>query len=131
MAARRGADVRIILPSRPDLHLLGVAMYSYFGMALRSGIRIYLYQPTVLHAKSVICDSSWATFGSMNWDSVSFRFNLEANIATTSSACIAELARQFEVDVTNSKELSYEEWQQRPYTRRIMEALLWPIHGLL
>lgn len=131
LAARRGVDVRIILPNRSDLPILDAAMKSYFGMALRSGIKIYTYQPAVLHAKVIVCDDTWATFGSMNWDSVSFRYNLESNIVVGNKVTIAELSAHFTADLDNSTEVLYSEWKKRPVLFRLLEFILWPFHGLL
>jgi cardiolipin synthase len=91
-ARARGVDVRILLPEKNDLPLLGVGMHSYFGTLLRAGVGLYLYQPHVLHAKVVVVDDAWATVGSLNFDNVSLRCNLEANLVTTDTKTVGELA---------------------------------------
>ncbi len=131
LAAKRGLDVRILLPGTSDLRLLDAASKSYFGLALRSGIKLYAYGPSVLHAKVVICDDNWATFGSMNWDSMSFRYNLEGNIVVSNKKTIAELAGHFLQDLSVSTETTLELWSKRSRSARYAEALLWPFHGLL
>lgn len=131
LAARRGLDIRILLPGISDLRLLDTASKSYFGSALKSGIKIYAYNPSVLHAKVVICDEAWATFGSMNWDSMSFRYNLEGNIVVSNKKTITELAVQFLQDLSVSTETTLGLWNKRSRATRYMEALLWPFHGLL
>lgn len=131
LAAQRGVDVRVILPDRSDIPILDAAMRSYFGMALKSGVKLYTYQPAVLHAKVIVCDDSWATFGSMNWDSVSFRYNLESNIVVGNKATIQQLSEQFIVDLANSREVLLSDWKKRSLSARFLEALLWPFHGLL
>ncbi len=130
-AVRRGVDVRIILPRKSDLRALDLAAHSYFGMALRSGIQLYTYEPSVLHSKVVICDNAWATFGSMNMDSMSFNFNLEANIVTTNSVTVSELVAQFMADLSLAKSVNYNNWQHRPLLQKFLELLLWPFHFLL
>ncbi|MBL8031338.1 MAG: hypothetical protein JNK33_03380 [Candidatus Doudnabacteria bacterium] len=130
-ARLRGVDVRVLLPEKNDLQLLGIGMHSYFGTLLRSGIELYLYQPSVLHAKVVVCDERWATLGSLNFDNVSLRFNLEANLVSTRPELVHELAGHFEQDLAQSKALTYDLWRQRPLTHKILEKLLWPFHALL
>jgi cardiolipin synthase len=130
-ASLRGVDVRVLLPEKNDLPVLGIAMHSYFGTLLRAGVGIYLYQPAVLHAKVIVCDFGWATLGSMNLDSVSIRCNLEANIVTTNAASVEDLAKHFLVDLAQSKALTYDLWQQRPAKQKIFEKVLWPFHAFL
>ncbi len=130
-AVRRGVDVRIILPIKSDLPVLDLAAHSYYGMALRSGIKLYTYLPSVLHAKVMICDDVWATFGSMNMDNMSFNFNLEANIITSDSSTIQSLSNQFEQDLSVSKPIELNEWSNRPLTQKVKELILWPLHFLL
>jgi cardiolipin synthase len=130
-ARARGVDVRILLPEKNDLPLLGVGMHSYFGTLLRAGVGLYLYQPHVLHAKVVVVDDAWATVGSLNFDNVSLRCNLEANLVTTDTKTVGELAEHFETDLTQSKALTYEFWQERPLKQKVLEKLLWPFHAFL
>lgn len=130
-ARARGVDVRILLPEKNDLPLLGIGMHSYFGSLLRSDISLFLYQPAVLHAKVVVCDEGWATLGSLNFDNVSLRCNLEANLAVTRPSIVAELAEHFEKDIAQSKALTYDLWQQRSFKHKVLEKLLWPFHALL
>lgn len=130
-AAKQGVDVKIILPHASDLPVLDTAGRSYFGMALRAGIKVYTYNASVLHAKVTICDDAWATFGSMNWDSMSFRYNLEGNIVVSNKTTVAELAAHFTEDIEHSKPITLPDWERRPLRSRFFEALLWPFHGLL
>lgn len=130
-AVRRGVDVRIILPVKSDLPILDLAAHSYYGMALRSGIKLYTYLPSVLHAKVMICDNNWATFGSMNMDNMSFKFNLEANIITSNVNTILDLSNQFEQDLAVSKQIELNEWVNRPFIQKAKELMLWPFHFML
>lgn len=130
-ASLRGVDVRILLPEKNDLPVLGIGMHSYFHRLLKAGVGLYLYQPAILHAKVVVCDEAWATLGSLNFDNVSLRYNLEANLVTTDARAVAELALHFETDLAQSKVLTFELWQQRPFKHKVLEKLLWPFHSLL
>lgn len=130
-ARARGVDVRILLPEKNDLPLLGIGMHSYFHRLLKAGVGLYLYQPAVLHAKVVVCDETWATLGSLNFDNVSLHYNLEANLVTTDTGAVAELATHFEADAAQSKALTYDLWKQRSFKHKVLEKLLWPFHSLL
>jgi cardiolipin synthase len=82
LAAKRGVDVRLLLPSMADHIFIDHARESYFTLALKSGIKIYLYYPEMMHAKAAVIDDVWATAGSYNLDNLSAIFNLESNIAS-------------------------------------------------
>lgn len=131
LRAHSGVDVRLLVPGRCDRPILDDATRSYFGMALRSGIKVYLYQERKLHAKVMVCDDNWATFGTMNWDSLSFRYNLEANLVTSNKSCVAELASHFLEDMAHTEPVSYAAWQSRPWLQRAKEVALWPLHPVL
>src|SRR6202007_2551138 len=78
-AARRGVDVRLLMPSaRTDHPWVRHAARRFYGKMLRNGVRIFEYQPRVLHAKMIVCDD-WLSIGSSNLDRWSFKWNLEAN----------------------------------------------------
>src|SRR5205807_2323771 len=78
-AARRGVDVRLLLPgARTDHPWVRQAARRFYGKLLRNGVKIFEYQPRMLHAKMILCDD-WVSIGSSNLDRWSFRWNLEAN----------------------------------------------------
>ncbi len=130
-AARRGVDVRLLLPLASDSSILDRAAESFFGTAMKSGIRIYRYTPSLLHAKSAIIDDQWATVGSLNLDSQSFVFNHEGNLVITDRECLQDLKAHFLEDITHAQELQRASWEQRSYVDRLLELLTWPAHFLL
>ncbi|MDE6294593.1 MAG: cardiolipin synthase, partial [Muribaculaceae bacterium] len=79
-AALAKVDVRIMIPRRSDSRLLQLASYSYVTQCLRSNIKVYLYEPGMLHAKTMIVDDSFVTAGSTNFDFRSFENNFECNL---------------------------------------------------
>src|SRR5882762_8778776 len=77
-AARRGVDVRLIVPGpKTDHPWVRQAARRFYGKMLRNGVKIFEYQPRMLHAKMILCDD-WVSIGSSNLDRWSFRWNLEA-----------------------------------------------------
>lgn len=131
LAAKRGVDVRIVVPHATDHTLIDRAQESYFATALTSGVKIYLYGPNMMHAKTAVIDDTWATTGTFNLDSLSFFYNYEANVSSTDSKFIETLKKHFYDDLRHSRELNYQEWNTRTLGKRILELMTWPIHGIL
>jgi cardiolipin synthase len=131
LASKRGVDVRIITPLVSDHLAVDLASYSYFGLALRSGARIYTYIDQVLHAKSIIIDGEWASVGSSNLDNLSLLFNYEGNIVSTDKNFINQLMTHFHQDTAHSLEILRHHWRHRPLWQKIAEVLTWPFHKIL
>lgn len=120
-AAERGLDVRLLLPGpKTDHASTRAAGQRGYGAMLRRGVRIFEYQPTFLHAKMILTDDR-AMVGSCNFDRWSERWNLEANQAIDDAAFAAELAASFAVDFGESLEITWQQWQQRPWWARLRE----------
>lgn len=130
-AARRGVDVRIITPEHSDHSFVDMARNSYYTLAIRSGVKIYHYKETVLHAKTIVIDDNWGSIGSANLDNLSFVFNYEANVVSTDEFFVANLKDHFINDLLGSVELKAGEWYQRPFIDKAYELITWPFHGLL
>ena len=79
-AALAKIDVRIIMPRNTDSAVLRHASFSYIKDCLRAGIKIYLYEPGMLHVKVIIIDDEFTTVGSTNFDFRSFEHNFESNL---------------------------------------------------
>ncbi len=79
-AARRGVDIRVLVAGRSDIMVTKHAERWLYDWLLRNKIKVYEYQPTVLHAKLAICDSSWFTIGSYNINNISAYASIELNL---------------------------------------------------
>ncbi len=130
-AVRRGVDVKVIVPERINILLVATASHSSFSELLRDGVQIFKYQPYLLHAKTIVVDDNWATYGSFNLDSLSFLYNYEANIVTVDPSCIGELTEHFETDLQESKQVIYKEWKHRPFLVKVQEFFVRPIRGFV
>lgn len=131
LASKRGVDVRIITPLVSDHMIVDLATYSYFGLALKAGARIFTYADAVLHAKTVVIDDEWSSVGSSNLDNLSLLFNYEGNIVSTDKNFAAEVKAQFIEDADHSLEIRRHLWRHRPLWQKIAEVLTWPFHKIL
>lgn len=105
-AARRGVDVRLLVPERNDLVLMGLANRSFYRFLVEAGVRVYEYRPTMLHAKTVVVDGALAMVGSANVDMRSFRLNFEAGALVADRGFAEEMERRFLEDLTASREVT-------------------------
>ena len=103
-AARRGVDVRVLVPSKSDVFFMPWVAGSHYPALLKNGVRIFEFLPRFLHAKSVLIDN-WATVGSSNLNGRSLKNDLEVDIVIRTPATVRELAAQFERDLRESEEI--------------------------
>jgi len=122
-AARRGVDVRLLVPgARTDHPWVRQASRRFYGRMLRSGVRIFEYQPHMLHAKVILCDD-WVSVGSSNLDRWSFRWNLEANQEVADPRFADVVAALFEADLRVSRAISRYQWRERTWLDRLRESI--------
>jgi cardiolipin synthase len=122
-AARRGVDVRLLMPSaRTDHPWVRHAARRFYGRMLRNGVRIFEYQPSALHAKMIVCDA-WLSIGSSNLDRWSFKWNLEANQEVADGRVADAAAALFAADLAVSEALSRRQWPQRARLDRLREHI--------
>lgn len=120
-AARRGVDVKIILPGVTDSDLVFYAAQSFYSEMLANGIKIYQLQVAVLHAKTAVIDKYWSTVGSTNFDTRSFLHNSEINVVIFGEEFANAMENAFSEDLRNSVEITKEDWAQRPMGDRFKE----------
>ncbi|MBZ2207005.1 cardiolipin synthase [Massilia soli] len=120
-AARRGVDVKLILPGVTDHGLVFHAGRAFYDELLKNGVKIYELQIAVLHAKAAVIDGSWSTVGSANIDRRSFLHNYELNVVILDPAFGMEMESAFNEDLRDSKQVTLEQWRQRPWADRLKE----------
>lgn len=120
-AARRGVDVKIILPGVAESGVVYHAGRSFYADMLTSGIRVYELQVAVLHAKTAVIDRLWSTVGSTNIDTRSFLHNQELNAVILDGAFGNAMESAFEEDLRQSVEMTAEQWERRPLANRLKE----------
>ena len=121
-AAMRGLDTRVMIPKNSDSHLVNLAARSYFDALLKAGVRVFEYQPRMLHSKALLIDDAFAILGSANFDNRSFVTNFEMSLAVHEAHIAHELERVWNED----QEQSIEVRKDRPrasFPRRFGEAL--------
>jgi cardiolipin synthase len=122
-AARSGVAVRVLVPGpHIDKDVVRHTARSVYGGLLEAGVRVFEYQPTMLHAKSMVVDGVWSTVGSANFDNRSFQLNDEAVVGVQDEAFAAALTEAFVRDLARSREITAEEWGSRPMSQRPREA---------
>src|SRR5688500_1371736 len=123
-AVRRGVDIRVIVPGEyTDVPIARHAGRLYYGHLLRRGIRIFEYQPTMMHAKTMVVDGIWTTIGSSNFDDRSFRLNDEVNVNVFDESIAAQMEQMFFEDLARSEEITRRRWVARPWLDRLKERV--------
>ena len=123
-AALAGVDVRLMIPREPDSVMLKYATGSYIKECLQSGIKIYMYDTAMLHAKVVIVDDEFVTTGSTNFDFRSFEHNFEFNALIYSKEFNQKMKDNFEADIEQSTRLSIGQWKKRPLVQKAIESVV-------
>jgi cardiolipin synthase len=120
--AERGVEVRLLVPGpHVDKKLVQRAGRAAYEPLLKGGVRIFEYQPTMLHAKTIAVDGCWAAVGSINFDNRSFQLNDELTLAVWSERFVARLRESVEADIARSEEIELERWLGRGPLRRAKE----------
>jgi cardiolipin synthase len=120
-AARRGVDVRLIVPGFTDSNIVLHATRSTYTRLLKSGVRIYERNDALLHAKSVVIDGAVSIVGSANLDMRSFVHNDEVNAIVISRDFGRRMEEIFWRDEQASRPLDLDTWRQRPLWQRMKE----------
>jgi cardiolipin synthase len=121
-AARRGVDVRMILPAKTDVRLVRHAGHGFYSGLLAAGVRVFEYQAAVLHAKTMVADGLFSVIGSSNYDFRSFELNAECNFVVRDARTGERMERQFEKDLAASEEIRRASWRKRPRWHRLIDA---------
>ena len=120
-AARRGVDIKIVLPAISDSALvLEAARYNYSGL-LKAGVKIYERRNALLHAKTAVIDGVWSTVGSTNMDFWSLLSDDEVNAVILNREFAIEMEKMFAQDIAESDQITWEEWKKRPLFPRMRE----------
>ena len=130
-ARRRGVRVVLLLPGAIDHNLVRQASRGGFGRLLKEGIQIHEYKPAMLHAKTMVIDSMWATVGSTNLDRRSFALNEELNLVIYDAGVARRLEQVFEKDLSESGVVTYKRWASRGLMSRVLEFLAVPVRDQL
>jgi cardiolipin synthase len=122
--ARAGVDVRILVPNEHiDVAIIRWASHAHYERLLTAGVRIYEYQPTMIHQKHMVIDRAWALVGSANMDVRSKELNQENVLGIRDTGFAAQVEEVFFADLEAAKEIDLERWRRRPRWHRVPERL--------
>ena len=120
-AAKRGVDVRLIVPSFTDSRVVLNATQATFTQLLDAGVKIYELKDALLHAKSVVIDSSVTIIGSSNLDMRSFLHNDEVNAIVISRDTAQRMEEVFQRDQQSARAVELKAWERRSLWQRTKE----------
>ena len=122
--ARAGVDVRILVPGdHTDAIPVQYAGRGFYDELLESGVRIFEYQASMMHAKTVVVDDGWSLVGSANMDERSMEINEENLLGIAEAGFARAIVEGIERDLTRSKEIRLEQWRRRPLYERALERV--------
>jgi cardiolipin synthase len=126
-AARRGVDVRLLVPDHGGSALSLAVGRSHYGELLRAGVKIYETRGVMLHSKAVTIDGVWSVIGSSNFDHRSVVFNDEVDAVVLGAVTAEGLQAMFEADRAIAQPVELKSWNQRPMTAKLAElyARVW------
>jgi cardiolipin synthase len=130
-AAKRGVDVRIIVPAESNHIVADWLSRGFYGQLLRAGVRLLLYQGAMVHAKTATIDGQWSTIGTANLDRLSLLGNYEINIEVYDPDVARQMEEIFAIDSSNTVELTSAEWHRRHAMVKFSETVLTPLRPLL
>ncbi len=130
-AARRGVDVRVLTVSaNTDVKSTWYAGRARYEELLKGGVRIWEYQPAMMHAKTIVVDGGWLSVGSMNADNRSMSFNEESNLVVLDDGAAKQVEGLFIEDLKYANEIELESFSRRGIPAKIAELachLIWRV----
>ncbi|MEP7371479.1 MAG: cardiolipin synthase [Nitrosospira sp.] len=124
-ALKRGVTIQIILPGRYiDQTLVRSASRGTWGSLLEAGAEIFEFQPTMFHCKVLIVDKQWVSVGSTNFDNRSFKLNDEANLNVYDQQFAQRQLVDFRRDLARARQITFQEWKNRPWKEKAWEYSL-------
>jgi len=131
-ALKRGVRIRVLVPGEHiDSQLVRISSRRIWGELLQAGAEIHIYQPTMMHVKSMIADGLLVSVGSTNFDVRSFQLNDEASLNVYDRGFAAVMTAEFERDLRHAEPYTYEQWLDRPWYERFKESMVMPLRSQL
>lgn len=120
--AKRGVDVRIMVPSHSDIKIVRWATLSFYEEMINAGIHIFEFGPNMLHAKTMIIDD-WSIVGSCNLNNRSFMHDLELNAVLHSDHSKKMLLEIFKKNELTCKAIQKPDIEQRNWFSKILSRM--------
>jgi cardiolipin synthase len=122
-AARRGVDVRLLVPDHSDSQLAIAVQHSRYEDLLEAGVKIYEIHGEVLHSKTLVIDGVWSVVGSSNFDQRSVLFNDEVDAVVLGTDTAQELESMYRDDLAHAQRIDPAIWAERPLGDRVSDYL--------
>ena len=123
-AARSGVDVKIIVPHIYDKWYVYMVNVANYGPLIANGVHVYEYMPGFIHSKTVVCDDECAICGTINMDYRSFYLHYENGVWMSGRQIQNKVKKDFEKTFEDSKEITYQDWLNRPRTWKMIQPIL-------
>jgi cardiolipin synthase len=125
-AVQRGVDVQVMVPgTHIDLPPVRLASRLHYGPMLEAGVKIYEYEPTMMHTKTLVVDGIFSTIGSINFDTRSMGKNAEESLAFYDQGFAEQIESMFNDDLKRCREVTHDRWSHRGFIARISELVFW------
>jgi cardiolipin synthase len=125
-AAKAGVNVEVMVPNKHnDLPVLRQASRFHYGELLEGGVKIFEYQPTMIHSKTMVTDDMFATIGSINFDARSMQMNAEESLSVWDRDFAMQMEAMFQNDKLSCREVTHESWRRRGPRKRATEMISW------
>lgn len=129
-AAKRGVNVKVIMPMHSDVRIVDILRNKYFGLYYKSNMKLLFYSPYNLHAKLLVIDNRSFSISSANFDYRSFRYMYEISLIGKEPAVLRQLEKHIQETLNSSTEFNFTIWQSRPMIEKIFEWILLPLRHL-
>lgn len=123
VAALSGLSVKLLVPGISDSKVVNAASKSNYSILLEAGVEIYLYQKGFVHAKTIVTDKLLSIVGTANMDYRSFELNFEVNALIYDQDFALQMREQFFQDLENAVKIDKEEWNSRPFLKKLPEKI--------
>ena len=126
-AARRGVDVRVLIPDESNHVIADWLSRGLYASLLRGGVTLWRFQDAMVHAKTATIDGRWSTVGTANVDRLSLTGNHEINVEIFDDGMARHLEEIFANDIANAVPLSEAAWSRRPLLAKLTERIIGPL----
>jgi cardiolipin synthase A/B len=130
-AAKRGVDVKVIMPKHSDVRMIDILRNKYLGLLYKNKVKLLFYLPHNLHAKLLSIDNRIFSISTANFDYRSFRYQYEISLIGKDLEILRQLQEHIQETLNNSEDFSYDAWLKRPLIEKIFEGILVPFRHLL
>lgn len=124
--ASRGVPISVVVPGpKTDQKLVRLASRRLYGELLKAGVRIFEFQPGMIHVKMLVVDDLWSVVGTTNLDNRSFEHNDEVSLVARDVTTARRLSDDNDRDISASREITLDVWMRRPLLEKLVGWVIW------